>query len=400
MLISSLVSINNINRKDYIFSDLEKKLTKSKIKFHKVLINHTNYPKNIICNKFIKKNNTTILEFNYTNFKSTFLILFNQIKYFILFLLFSLGEKKNKDIKNILFLAACEFFSLSTKKNLNLFENYKDFLKNISFNKLLLPYEGYSWERLILKASKSKINKIKCYGYHFSGLSQFQHSIFRRLGTEYEPDYIYTTGQFSKNKLEKKINKKIQILGSNRFFKKDTKTIKIYKIQRCLVLPEGIQSECLKIFSFSILAAKKFPNINFIWRLHPAMNFKNILLKMNIFSKKELPKNIYLSKNTFFSDIKAASFCIYRGSTSSITCLQNGILPIYLNDNNTLNIDPLYKLNKWKQVINNLNDLNKIINNKKIKEINLNDKKFAINFSLKYFERLRTNKLIYDLKKK
>ena len=39
------------------------------------------------------------------------------------------------------------------------------------------------------------------------------------------------------------------------------------------------------------------------------------------------------------------------------------------------------------------------MNNKKIKEINLKDKKFAVNFSLKYFEKLSTDKLIHDLKK-
>ena len=105
-----------------------------------------------------------------------------------------------------------------------------------------------------------------------------------------------------------------------------------------------------------------------------------------------------LSEDSFFKDIVSANFCLYRGSTASITSLQNGILPIYLNDKNTSNIDPLYKLKKWKQVINNLNDFNKIINNKKNKKKDLQDKKFAINFSLKYFEKLNTDKLIKDFK--
>ena len=398
LLISNLVNINDINKEDFIFSDLEKKFKNSKIKFHKIFINHTNFSKKKILNKIKKKKNISILEFYYTNYKSSYLIFYNQIKYFYLFILLAFRERNNKERKNMLLFIASEFLNLNTKKNLNLFENYKNFIKNLSFNKLLIPYEGYSWERLILKASKDKINNLKCYGYHFSALSKFQHSIFRKVNSVYEPDLIYTTGRFSKNEFEKKINKKIKILGSNRFYKKKIKLNKNNRIQRCLVLPEGILSECLKIFSFSILAAKSHTKMRFIWRLHPTMNFKEILSKMKIASKKDLPKNIYLSEDSFFKDIVSANFCLYRGSTASITSLQNGILPIYLNDKNTSNIDPLYKLKKWKQVINNLNDFNKIINNKKNKKKDLQDKKFAINFSLKYFEKLNTDKLIKDFK--
>ena len=57
------------------------------------------------------------------------------------------------------------------------------------------------------------------------------------------------------------------------------------------------------------------------------------------------------------------------------------------------------RLKKWKKSIVDLNDFEKIIN-KKIKNLkkNLNDKKFAINFSLKYFEKLNNQLLIRDLK--
>ena len=45
-----------------------------------------------------------------------------------------------------------------------------------------------------------------------------------------------------------------------------------------------------------------------------------------------------------------------------------------------------------------LNDFEKIINKRLKFKKNLNDKKFAINFSLKYFEKLNNQLLISDLK--
>jgi len=55
LLISNLVNINDINKEDFIFSDLEKKFKNSKIKFHKIFINHTNFSKKEILNKIKKK---------------------------------------------------------------------------------------------------------------------------------------------------------------------------------------------------------------------------------------------------------------------------------------------------------------------------------------------------------
>ena len=38
--------------------------------------------------------------------------------------------------------------------------------------------------------------------------------------------------------------------------------------------------------------------------------------------------------------------CLYRGSTSAITASQSGLIPIYLNLINTLNIDPMFQIKK------------------------------------------------------
>ncbi len=399
LLITSLVNIKHLNKKDYIFFDLENKLKKAKISYHKIFVNHTNFSKRKILNQLKINKDVSILEFNFSNFLSSIDILWGQIKYFFLFIFYSIKEK-NKKKKDLFLILAIEFLNLSTKKNLNLLYNFEKILNQITFNKLIIPYEGYSWERLLINEVKKK-NKIKCLGYHFSAISQHQHSIFRKINYNYEPDIIYTTGNFAKKKFQKILNQKVKVLGTRRFFQKKfnyTQKKNKHFLYNCLVVPEGIKSECKNLFQFSVSAAQRFKDIRFIWRLHPSMSYEKILPDIGL-SRNNIPNNIILSEKSFFKDIEKVNICLYRGSTSIITALQNGILPIYLDNIESLNIDPLFKLNKWKESIMDINNLRKIIQNKlKNSKRNYNDKKFAINFSLKYFEKLDNQLLINDLK--
>jgi len=85
------------------------------------------------------------------------------------------------------------------------------------------------------------------------------------------------------------------------------------------------------------------PNVNFIWRLHPSLNFKYVIKKMNINS--ELPKNISFSKNEKLeNDMRLSQFALYRGSAAIAPALSYGIYPIYLAQKGEIEIDPLYKL--------------------------------------------------------
>ena len=108
-----------------------------------------------------------------------------------------------------------------------------------------------------------------------------------------------------------------------------------------MVLPEGILGECFKLFMFSINCAKLMPDVNFVWRLHPSLNFNYVMKKMNF--SIELPKNISLSKNILIEkDIKLSDLALYRGSTAAISALSFGIYPIYLGGKDEMEIDPLY----------------------------------------------------------
>ena len=130
------------------------------------------------------------------------------------------------------------------------------------------------------------------------------------------------------------------------------------------------------------------------------MDFNEILRKLSLSNKNSLPKNIIISKLNFFDDISKSHMAIYRGSTSIITALQNEIYPIYLNDNEDINIDPIYEMKKWKLVINDLNELKKINNIKFIKKIQSSkDKKYAKKFAKNYFDKINPNVLFSQINK-
>ena len=115
------------------------------------------------------------------------------------------------------------------------------------------------------------------------------------------------------------------------------------------------------MFKFSLLCAKQFPNINFIWRLHPLISFEN--LKKNNKSFKNLPDNVIMSdQHDIQYDIERSDWALYRGSTAIIQALKQEVRPIYLQLDGEITVDPLYEIEKWKAVISTVKDFGEIIN--------------------------------------
>ncbi len=390
LLISNLINIKELNKDDYIYGDLEQNFKKNKLNFYKLIINHTKYSNGYVEGLLKNHQNISVIDFKNNSFLCNFKTICILSSFFLLFL-----------IKSIIYfdkfylLIGIDFLNISTKKNLNLYKNFKDKTKNFSYNKIILPYEGYSWERIILMNSFDKGIK-KRIGYNFSAICKHQHSIFRKLKKRFEPDIIFTVGKYTQKKF-KKINIPSYILGSVRKYN-GSKNVKKLKKKNILVLPEGIVSECKKLFYFSIACAKNNPFMNFIWRLHPSQKFEIILKQINI-NKKHLPKNIILSKSSFFKDIANSNYCIYRGSTSVITAIQDGVYPLYYNANEKINIDPTFDLKIWKTEINNLKDFQDFTsgNFKKV-EKNIIEKNKAKRFAQYYFQKMNSKGLINILK--
>ena len=143
------------------------------------------------------------------------------------------------------------------------------------------------------------------------------------------------------------------------------------------------------MFKFSLDCALKLPNVQFIWRLHPLINFSQIIRDNNKF--KNLPDNIMLSSNSLEKDIQASSCVLYRGSTAVIQSIVSGLRPFYVRNKNEMSIDPLYELENGCDTVESTDDFIRAFYDN---GFNHNDMKSVIRYCQKFFTPLDASVLV------
>ena len=348
MIISHHISNNNLFENDIYYKNISKILKDKKKKYFSIYLDHQiNLDQTKLKNKknyYFLSNTLTILDELYC--------IIHMIKLFSFYL-----KIKNFSYKEKLIILT-EVLNSETLVNIRINFQLKKIFKKINFKFLITTFEGYNFEKIVFDLAKKKDPRIQNIGYQHAPVLIDHYSLFDFQKTNFYPDVIFTSGNYYKKIFEKFVTTKpIFIAGSSKLNKKNF--VKSNKQNFCLVLPEGIISECKLLFDFTINYTKKFKNLNFIWRLHPLMKIDDILKKLKI-NKKDL-NNIYFSNNTDEDYIKSR-YCLYRGSTAIIGGLQNLCYPIYLNTDPSLNINPINDLQIVKN-ITSINDLNSFTNN-------------------------------------
>lgn len=335
-----------------IASSIEKK----GLKTHTLFINHIarkDIPKNI-------KKDSVLLSQN-LNFLEALKILRNQIFEFFL-LISKIREESSSIEKKFILRVAIESLSKATRFNLVLSKNIESYLKYSSVKNVITTFEGHPWERIIYRTARMSNSNILCFGYQHSFIFNEQYSVMRSFGRINDPDYILSSGKISKEKLIRIGDwDKKQVLVIGKLAIKKSKIPKILPNRKkiCLVIPEGMESECNILFTFTLQCAKKFPDILFIWRLHPLLNFDSIFTKYPELSK--FPSNVRLSTLSFKADVKISRWVIYRGSTAVIEACLNQVIPIfYKNNESDLKIDPLVDLARKRRIVKSESDLKDI----------------------------------------
>jgi hypothetical protein len=314
----------------------------------------------------------------------------------------------NKLKKKVLFFAASEALSASSLSSLRLATQIKELVKNTRPKILISTHEGHSWERLIYSAARLATPNIKCIGYTHAPLFKNQHAVKRSLAKQYNPDMIFTSGKFQKKQLgeEDLLGEiPIHVLGSSRSLGKSAKASVLQnkksgnsrKAFTCLVIPEGIESEIEKLFEFSLQCSLKFPDITFIWRLHPLFSFKKLSSRNSIY--KNIPKNIVLSENELKNDFDSSQWVLYRGSSVVIQAVVAGLKPIYLNFVGEMDIDPLYEINNWKNEVETVQELESTIMQTNVDNYNYDDYHEVQEYCLDMYTPLDYGLLIDNLRK-
>ena len=364
LIISHLTNKNVFNSDDdAYFGNLEKIFKKNKLSCAKIFINHSD-ESSINLNKKIRSNRLVLDD--YVNYKTSLTIFYKKIVciFEIIFLIF------NKKI-NSLFLKdlLISLFEHQTNFALKMSYQIHDMIKFVKPKIVIFTYEGFSWERQCIQTIKKIDPNIKCIGYQHTIITDYHKSIFKSIKGFYNPDIIWSSHVSSTKILKKKIkSKKIKIKYFGNLKKLFLKTKKITNNNTFLILPEGIELDCTELFKFSLLCAKQNKNFKFIWRVHPVINI-NKILKMLKTNKYFLPKNVFLSNQSFSEDLAKSSFIIYRGSSAVINGVLNMLYPIYYDINKNKNFDPLknfFKMKNYASSTRDLFNLVKVINKKRV----------------------------------
>ena len=265
IILSHLVSYDHLNsNNDFYFGNLAEKLGRKDVLF--LLIDHIGFNKkkikgNINGNYIILSKSSDFLDelkmFLMTFFKSFYYQLFN-------------SKLKIFNLTNIMRSIENQRISLKVKKILN----------NIKCNTFLFTFEGNPYEKLVCNEVRSIDRKIKRVGYQFSVLRKYQHSIYQNINKNYEPDLVFTIGNYNKKILKSKFKKRLKVHNTgflkfrkikkfhNKNIKKKDKKIRI------LVMPEGIPSEIKLFIKYCLNNIDKKIIYNF--RMHPI--FKKVIL--------------------------------------------------------------------------------------------------------------------------
>lgn len=274
---------------------------------------------------------------------------------------------KGKDVLQnaILDEAALQALSGSAQGTMRLYEQIRELVITLKPKAIIIPYEGHAYERIGFAAAREASSDIKCLSYQHSVIFRLSNAVRVLLKPQYNPEIILTSGVEAKEELERSFSNKeilIKVLGSPKGID-ESLSLENYALDKsdktCLVIPEGILSECLLILSFSLQCARENPSVKFIWRLHPSVSFKDI--KRSLRNVGKFPSNIVLSNETLEHDIAKSSYALYRGSSAIFQAISFGLRPVYLEIPDEMTIDPIYKMDEWKIKVSEVSDFTEVL---------------------------------------
>lgn len=246
--------------------------------------------------------------------------------------------------RNVARHAAREAWSSGAWRTLRLEGQIADLVAELKPRVLVVAHEGHAWERIAFAAARRADPGVLCVGYQHSSIFRLQYAIRQPLPRQYMADRIMTAGSLGKSQLETAPALEtvaVEVLGSARAVRLDgpAPQARIPGRLSCLVIPEGIEIECDLLFEFSKECARVCPEVQFLWRLHPAVSFRG-LMKRNP-KLRMLPGNIRLSEARLDDDLAECQLALYRGTTAVVQAVGAGLRPIYLRRSGEMSIDPL-----------------------------------------------------------
>jgi len=253
-------------------------------------------------------------------------------------------------------LAGRHALSPGTAGNLRLHASLSAVCRSLNPRMVMTTYEGDSCERIIWHAARSARRRPLCVGYQHTRLLARAHAVRRSVhaaGIDCDPDVVLTLGEASHTVLERSPGiEGTQLIryGSHRRIEPLLLPDSSERPDLCLVLPDADDREFALLCEFTLLCARRLPQLQFVLRSHPAI--PTDALRNRHARLQDLPDNVTLSAaRSLADDCARARYCLYRGSSAVIQAVLADIKPFYVARSGELSFDPLWSLAEWRETV-------------------------------------------------
>lgn len=365
LIISHFINEQHANNDiDFYFGDLMHKLAEMNISSKILLLNHTRIPNKSIAGSWGESKIQRIFLANRLSFFSEFKLLSQLCGQSLL--LRRLAKKQQDEIAiRIYRQAAREALSPESVAALRYQKQMKELFSQLKPQAVITTFEGHSYERITYSVAKLLDKNTMCFGYQHAPLFPHQHAIKRSLGSDYDPDKVFTTGhQTIVPLLEEFSSKGVDILSLGSYKSHvvplPSDQLELHDRSICLILLDGNIDECLKLLDFTLQAASELEKIDFEIRLHPIVTLEKISNHNK--NVKNLPSNLRISVNQDMKvDFAKSRWVIHRVSGAAIYAGKAFCRPIYASLGDEISLDPLYLIKGEHKAIDNIAELKAII---------------------------------------
>jgi hypothetical protein len=301
------------------------------------------------------------------------------------------GERSKRE-KILMLELAIQQLSLESMLQTILAENIEQIVGQTDARKMILTYEGHSFETYVANKLKSKFPNLYVSVYQFAPVVPAQNSFFRNLKNLNKNIKVFVTGSKFKEeilRITKLPASAITVIGSR---KNRTEKLSITGRKNITILfaAEGSRESLIEFTNLAFYTSLENPGTTFIVRAHPA----SADYELELFNKAgKHTSNFYLSRESLKDDLHKSTHCVYRSSSVGLEGLLYGVTPIHYAAGINSVLDPINPLD-----LPHLQFVDRDTFNQKIKEISKNpieiDEQQFRNYKKvfkSYFESLKLN---------
>ena len=305
------------------------------------------------------------------------------------------GERSKRE-KVLMLELAIQQIGLESMSQTILAKNIEQIVSQTDAKKMVLTYEGHSFETYVANKLKSKFPNLDVCVYQFAPVVPAQNSFFRNLDYLNKNIRVFVSGsQFKENILRrtKLPSSALTVIGSRKN-RSEKLSFTGRKDVTVVFAAEGSKDSLMEFINLAFYSSLENPGTTFIVRAHPA----SADYKIELFKKMgKHSSNFYLSQESLINDLHKATHCVYRSSSVGLEGLMYGVIPIHYAAEMNSVLDPINTLD-----LPHLQFTDADAFNQKIKEISnshieideqqLRDYRKVFNG---YFEPLKLNILAY-----